>query len=239
MRQNYEDELYELYDSFYKGNCNYEHCSRNMCKTSQNIQFDYATKLGVNYGQDGVYKVLVVGKESTTVHTKIERPVDDIYNAPNPHYRGTLYTLALLLDETSPRSTAVEDLKEYSSLLTRFCLTNYFKCAFRREKGVRNVPVNQSMRDSCYKLLIREMEILKPDIVIIQGKFTSKTFWNVLEQNGSECICGANSPVSLYRYSLNGRTCYVLWGYHPASPWWNKRLPELRTAISAFKDCQR
>lgn len=239
IQQKYEDELCDMYESIYESNCNYEHCSRGMSKTLQNIKFDYATKIGLCYGQEGVDKVLVVGKESATAHAKIEKPVDNISDAPNPHYRGTLYTLALLLSETSPRSTAVKDLKDYNNLLKQFCLTNYFKCAFRKGNEVRSIPVNKSMRNSCYKLLIREIEILKPDIVIVQGKFTSRPFWDALEQNGSECIYGADSPISLYRYGINGHSFYVLWGYHPASPWWYKRLPELKNAISVFKNCRQ
>lgn len=235
IRQKYEDELCKMYESTYESNCNYESCSRGMCIAAQNIKFDYATKIGEHYGVDRVPKVLVVGKESIVAHTTIEQPVDNIFDAPNSHYRGTLYTLALVLTESFPRSTAIQDLKDYNYLLKQFCLTNYFKCAFRQGDSVRDIPVNNYMENSCYKLLMREIEILKPDIVIVQGKFTSKPFWNALEQGGSECIYGADSPISLYRYSVNGHSLCVLWGYHPASSRWHTNLDELKKAIARFK----
>lgn len=238
IRQKYEDELWKMYESTYGSNCNYESCSRGMCKSPQNIKFDYATKIGEHYGVDGAHKVLVVGKESITAHATTEKPVDNIYDAPNSHYRGTLYTLALLLTETFPRSTAIQDLKDYNYLLKQFCLTNYFKCAFPKDDSVRNISVNKSMKHSCYKLLMREIEILKPDIVIVQGKFTSGPFWNAIEEGGSECIYGADSPVSLYQYSVNGHSFCVLWGYHPASSEWHIHLHELKKAIVRFKDYQ-
>lgn len=245
-RENYVKDLNEMYDSFYKNDCNYNICSNCMCESPANIKFDYAAKIGEDYGKVGAYKVLVVGKESKYQRATVEKTVYDISKAPNTHYRGTLYTLTLLLTNEVPESTSVNDLKKHNDLLKQFCLTNYFKCAFREydkdKKGqitVRGLPVNQFMVDACCKLLLQEIEILEPDIVIMQGKFTSKLLWDALEKEGYRCKYGENTPISLYRYTLNGRSFYVLWSYHPTSPQWGKYKQQLIEAISVFKSCHK
>lgn len=245
-REDYVKDLNEMYDSFYKNGCNYNSCSNCMCESPANIKFDYAARVGEDYGKTSAYKVLVVGKESKNKHVTVEKPADDISKSSNTHYRGTLYTLALLLTNEVPESTSVNDLRKYNDLLKRFCLTNYFKCAFRKcdenKKGkipVRGLPANQFMKDACCKLLLREIEILEPDIVIMQGKFMSELLWDALEKEGYECIYGENTPTSLYRYTLNGRSLYVLWDYHPAYPKWIKHKQRLIEAISVFKSCQK
>lgn len=244
-REEYIRNLNKMYDSFYKSNCNYNNCSNCMRKSPANIKFDYAAKVGEDYGKVGAYKVLVVGKESKYQHATVEKTVDDISKKPNTHYRGTLYTLALLLTNEVPESVSINDLKEYNDLLKRFCLTNYFKCAFREykknkinEPTVRGLPANRFMKNTCYKLLLREIEILEPDIVIMQGKFTSKLLWDALEKEGYRCKYGENTPISLYRYTLNGRSFYVLWSYHPTSPQWGKYKQQLIEAVSVFKNSQ-
>ena len=245
-REDYVKVLNEMYDNFYKNGCNYNSCSNCMHESPVNIKFDYAAKVGEDYGQVGAYKVLVVGKESKNQHVTVEKPADDISKSPNTHYRGTIYTLALLLTNEVPESTSVNDLRKYNDLLKQFCLTNYFKCAFREydkskinEPTVRGLPANRFMKDTCYKLLLREIEILEPDIVIMQGKFTSKLLWDALEKEGYKCKYGENTPISLYRYTLNGHSFYVLWSYHPTGPQWSKCKQQLIEAISVFKSCQK
>ena len=244
-REDYVRNLNKMYDNFYKNGCNYNSCSNCMNESPANIKFDYAAKVGEDYGKVGAYKVLVVGKESKYQHATVEKPADDISKSSNTHYRGTLYMLTLLLTNEVPESTSVNDLKKHNDLLKQFCLTNYFKCAFREydknKKGkitVRGLPVNQFMKDACCKLLLQEIEILEPDIVIMQGKFTSKLFWETLEKEEFECKYGGNTPISLYRYTLNGRSFYILWGYHPAYPRWSKYKTQLIEAISIFKNSQ-
>lgn len=237
-RKEYSDRLNKMYDDFYRSGCNYRNCSFDMCESQNNIKFDYATKIGEDYGKTGAYKVLIVGKESTCGHQTTKKPSDDISKSPNTHYRGTLYTLALLLTDEIPQSTSVNDLIKYNDLLKQFCLTNYFKCAFRKDNKVRGLPINKTMKDSCHQILLQEIDILKPNIVVMQGKFTNKSFWNILEKDEYECKYGENEPISLYRYTLNGHSFYVLWSYHPAGPQWRKHIKQLIEAVSVFKNCQ-
>lgn len=244
---NYEIQLNEMYDNFYKCNCNYKNCSKCMCETPANIKFDYAAKVGENYGNYGMYKVLVVGKESKNQHIMVEKPIDNISKAPNTHYRGTLYTLALLQTDQVPKDFSVNDLKIYNNLLKQFCLTNYFKCAFRKyeENGKRikvsGLPINENMRNTCYKLLLREIEILTPDIIIVQGDFTSKPFWDALKSKYELQKLYPKSKkkkckIFLEKYTSNNHAFYVLWSYHPCSPHWHRYLDKFIEAINVFKE---
>lgn len=97
--EEYKKDLKKMYHSFYKNNCCYNKCCKGMCigKDMDNIQFDHAAKIGEDYGKVGNYKILIVGKESTSQQSAAEKPHDDITTQTNTHYRGTLYIRALLL----------------------------------------------------------------------------------------------------------------------------------------------
>lgn len=93
------------------------------------------------------------------------------------------------------------------------------------------------MKNSCYRLLLQEIDILKPDIVIIQGKFSGEAFQNELKNEEHRHICEKNSQ-SLGHCVLNGHSFYILWGYHPTCSHWSKHRAELKELISEFKKCQ-
>lgn len=220
-----------MYNSYYKKNCAYADCSCGMNEVK--FKFDHALRIGSKYGEKGFYKVLAVGKESKDKHSEIITPCEKIESSPNAHYRGTLYTLALLAGH-KPKSLSAADLQEYNDLLTHFCLTNYFKCAFKM--AIRNLPVNQSMQKSCLSILLQEIKIVQPDIVLLQGKFTDSFLSEALGV-GTCRYCSDNGKISLVRYTLEQHTFYVLWGYHPASTWWKKEpnFSALQEAIRVFR----
>lgn len=229
-------ELNEMYRTAFENceKCNYEHCGIHKTSYKDKIKYDYAAHLGEKYGE-GKYKVLFVGKEGLKHHEEVDKTQSILNTKPNnKHYLGTIYTLALLNDK-KPESMKLNDLKEYENIHKQFCLTNYFKCAFLEENDdtqkVRGLPGNTYMKDHCYEILIKEIEILKPDLVIIQGKFTTKPFWDALDEEHKAKLLYKNAKISLYKYTLKNRTFCVLWSYHPASSDWSGTLQDFIKAI--------
>lgn len=239
-------ELNEMYQTAFENcrKCNYKKCSARKLSYKQKIKYDYAVHIGEKY-DEGKYKVLCVGKEGTDDHKTVENTIsisDPQIRHDNVHYLGTIYTLALLEGE-NPQSTKYSDLEKYKDIHKQFCLTNYFKCAFteenEKEDKVRGLSVNSSMKSECFKILLKEIEILKPNLVIIQGKFTTDPFWKALEKEHKAKIlyknAESNPDISLYKYTLKSRAFCVLWSYHPASPKWHKTLPQFKEALEMFK----
>lgn len=239
-------ELNEMYRKAFENceKCNYEHCSARRKKSKCKIKYDYAAHLGEKY-DEGEYKVLCVGKEGYGEHKEVENAIpifnpDTNKKCANPHYLGTIYTLALL-DGKEPASATFGDLKEFNKIHEYYCLTNYFKCAFLKEnddpKNVHGLSVTKYMKDHCYEILLKEIEILKPDLVVIQGKFTTNPFWNALEKEYEAEILYENAKgnISLYKYTLKNQTFCILWSNHPASWVWTKTLDDFKKAIDTFK----
>jgi len=241
----YIEELNCAYREFYcNGVCkHFDECSKGM--ESPKIKCDHATRVGKNYGKDGYPKVIVVGKESINKHESFVSPslLDD---ASNEHYRKTLFTLALALKGDTPKGFGKHDLEEHKDLLTYFSLTNYYKCAFSDDPDkISGLASNDRMKHNCYKLLLKELEILEGDLVIIQGKFTDKFFWNALnalypcENKAGKLIWkNQNGKIELYKHTMRERPFYILYSYHPAGKggWWMKTLDDLKMAILKFRE---
>jgi len=209
----------------------------------------YKAKLGSRYGKDGRLRVMFVGKEGTSqgVLSGYEIgepiPVGDAEKR-NSHYFGTIYTAALLLDETKPSSFIREDLLSLSEIHHCFCLTNYFKCAFKAEEKHSNVRTAAKMGKNCAKILLREIDVLRPQVIVMQGKFYHRSFWKMLK--GAEAYSydeeadwdpGNGVSLTWHRYPDNEPFCFI-WSYHPSAPahHWHKSLDDLHTALTIAKD---
>ncbi len=246
MLKNYEQyqaELEHVYEEVYShlGQCSFfEMCSSNMEKPK--FQCDFAARVGVNYGSGKYPKVLMLGQEGTTGHTAFAEPSRSLQGASKQHYPKTLYTLALILNREQPKSWAQEDLQKYEGLFTHYALTNYYKCAFSNDSDkVNGLSHNNAMKNHCYKLLLKEMDVLEPDLMVVQGKFTTEAFWVALDQKYNKGVrvwgnrTSETDTISLYQHKMNGRPFYILYSYHPAAiGLWSRTLNDLITAIQMF-----
>lgn len=237
--EQYIYKLKQVYTAFYSNNgmCPFfKQCSANMEKAK--IMCDYSARVGVNYGSGKYPKVLMLGQEGINVHTVFEEPCRYLAEASRQHYPKTLYTLALILMGEQPKSWARKDLIIYEELFTHYTLTNYYKCAFSNDLGkVNGLKHNDSMNGNCFKLLLKEIDVLEPDLLVVQGKFTTQAFWSALDQTYDKGVCiwkNKTDTVELYRHQLNGNPFYMLYSYHPASPQWSNNLNDLKTAIEFF-----
>lgn len=249
--QNSEMELYDgysnalnaVYTDFYMGDdgCPYfEQCRNKMEPVA--IRFDYAARIGKDYGSQP--RVMILGQESKTSHSVLAEPEYSLEKAGNEHYRKTLFTLALILKGEEPDNYSKDALKRYEPLLRNYCLTNYYKCTFSGDKDkCSGLKHSKAMKNHCYKLLLKEIDVLNPDLLIVQGKFTSKEFWCALDNRygKGERVWGNKSEkadtVSLYRHARKANPLYIIYSYHPSAiGCWSRTKDDLKTAIIKFRE---
>ena len=242
----YNEKIYE------NGTC--PHLSECNTKQLTDGHTCYRAKIGKEY-ETAKTKILFVGKEAPEGGESISSPIR-VRDArhDNRHYFGLYYTALLILTDIIPKDTKQDTLKEYEGLEEQYCLTNYFKCAFKKKDErniIHGVKTNSKMKRYCPALLVKEIDHLRPDIVVIQGKFTGEYFWgqekgelNKVIKDG-QCIYPTDSNdsgITLCRYNYldNQKPMYILWGFHPASSDFYKRgetnnLERLKEAIQVFK----
>lgn len=267
--------LNQMYNEYYgkqKQCVNYLKCKENFCETQckdskckhTNCKFDgcynssKTTKLGKNYDvfKEKNIRILVIGQEDphNYKYDKIDTPAligdNEEGCVSNFHYRRTLQTLLMLCGIDTTVNEPVSSLKKYNKLLTAFCLTNYFKCAFKKLNQRSKIKHGTEMKNNCCKLLQHEIEVLDPTIIIVQGKFYNKTFWNNDLIYNTETIkdykpvypcdkddenknsTSKDDGISVYLYKggtyevagkeYNKSPFFVVWAYHPTSPVYHK-----------------
>lgn len=239
----YERKLNEMYDEIYRGGVcsSYEECKSD-CKYSLNF---YRARIGKKYGQN-IPKILIVGKEAVfpkdyngeKVSFKVEELCTMKDAGYNDHYLRTFYSVAkLLLDDSEmPKSYLKSDMvmEKYEELRHCFAMTNYYKCVFTDDTKRSDKNTSEKMEKNCAEILLKEIEILKPDIVILQGK-NHVTFWDKLEwevvgtpqTTNIQCEKGTRSyNQGLYCAKLNEHKFYLIDSYHPTSHgiWANEKV---------------
>ena len=232
MENNYTELLNKLYDEQYSGEkcTHYDECSK---KCVYQLNF-YRGRIGSNYGK-GIPKIFIVGREPVfpknyngqKITYTVEEPCSLADAGYNSHYLRTFYTVAkLVLKDNFPRSFNKNDMKLFEDIRHCFFLTNFFKCVFTDDTGRSGKDVNDNMRKNCSKILLKEIEILKPDIIILQGKNYSG-IWesiNCDKEPLKECSVTVQYPnkkatynQALYSATLNGHKFCVIDSYHPTS----------------------
>ncbi len=203
----------------------YEECNNSMpCKNK--LKF-YRTRIGSNYDNERV-KIMVVGQEDVGEGKKYSccEPCTMEEAGYNAHYLRTFYTVAqILLDSKDlPKGFSKKHMSQskFEDLRHSFALTNYYKCVFSDDNKNSGVKHSKIMEKYCSKNLLCEIEILKPDIVIIQGK-NHKSFWNSI--NWSEVdntakkikIKDKTYELGLYQTIINNKKVYIIDSYHPTA----------------------
>ncbi len=147
----------------------------------------------------------------------------------NPHMRGVHLILRELVDDKDP-----------SVFSRQYALTNAVKCA--RETGKMYTKVPRVMIHNCAGYLPKEIETLKPDLIITQGQHPA---WTVTSSRYFECLKQKEKFMgergrSAEVWTRENRCCIVLTTPHPARlkglSWREKKLPEfLLNAIQYSK----
>ena len=239
----------KIYDN---GTCPHlEECNR---KNYEYGHTCYRAKIGKEY-ENAEIRIMFVGKEAPNDSKSVTSPakVREV-RSDNRHYFGLYYTALLILSDIVPNNTKQSTLVEHEGLEEQDCLTNYYKCAFKKkdEKDkIHGIATNSKMKKYCPILLTKEIDLLRPDIVVIQGKFTGKAFWDEKKGKLYEIVTTGQQifpdsdkeeDITLYKYQYRdtNKPMYILWGFHPASSDFYKRgntnnLEVLKKAIQVFK----
>lgn len=264
MERDYVSNLKEMYKEYYTGEggrCRYfDECKKEIGDNPCKFAADKAM-VGEKYGNScSVPRIVFVGKEGLHKNAKgaVIKGVDPpSHDASNSHYRGLKYVLAYLLcgifGENKPCDATQETLNNYNEATKYITLLNFFKCAFG--EGTRNLAHTSSMEAKCQEILLREIEILEPDVLVVQVKNRPAKFDENLKKmfgGNSGCIeLFGDIATGVYQYYLpSGKPFILIWTYHGAAgpyPSWvndnkngniyiNNRLnPVLDKAIEEFK----
>ena len=233
--QEYVHRLNAMYEDVYDKE---NHCCRHwtLCKSKEPVKFCFdRVKIGEKYGTT-YPKILFVGLEGVRKGVADYRipPIsrDNDNSKPslsvyNNHYKGVRYVLSYLLaklsNEAPPASGKKRDLSQppYTEHLKHYCLTNLYKCAFGDPQKSVGLMHTDAMKKQCPEILFSEIEILRPDMIVIQAVAgLPEHFWERLKTrfhcNGDFVISAQrNDNTSAFRlYYDDGQPFYCIRTYH-------------------------
>lgn len=236
----YKSLLNESYAKYYLhyGKCKYyDECSKNISRPCK--YYSDKVKIGDLYNSDpSLPNVMFVGLEAKHPgynNQEVKEIMATSIDAANAHYRGLRYVLSYLLapfwGEKQPENTKIDKRFDSKDIMKRFALSNVYKCAFGNENEYRNLPHSDSMKKLCQIILFDEIDILEPDIVVMQFVNNKpECFWdNIINKYsaGKEClICGDDKKNNTSVYAMKhktGKPFLMIWSYHGAWPMFASR----------------
>ena len=166
------DAAYKRY-RFDKQQCTY-------CSECHKVPQDWKLKLQNQHAQVGTDypqsepKIVFVGLEGLSGVTEVEPPSSTAYN---PHFKGVRFVAEYILNSVSDKPVPVNALKgslkavQSDEYTDRIALVNMYKCAFNNSRNnAKGLYHSEGMKKNCQKILLDEIEILKPDVLVIQIK---------------------------------------------------------------------
>lgn len=171
---------------------------------------------------DKPIRILIVGKENAYMKNmeygtspNFKQNCLNILNCinwehKNNHIKGTLMILQNILGADS----------DY--VYASYALTNLMRCSFQDENIINNVSnVNSTsvMKENCLRHLIKEIEILEPTLIILQGEWaisgkttTVDKLYNYYQEEKKCLLKNSNGKYGLYEFDkFMLMTCH-----HPA-----------------------
>lgn len=196
-----------------------------------------SAKVGNQYESSEI-RVVFIGKEDTSSHTiKVEEP-ENFCEQKNQHYIGTKHILAALLGKCSVDAITNYQSKEAffdgdDKLHEVFALTNHYHCAFKNNEKNHGVKTTAKMWDNCAALVRAELEILCPNVVVIQAGWTAKKGTDSQERinwikmyfdTEKWSIVEDDEVFGLYiaKNAATNEVCYIIGSYHPSFAKWNQ-----------------
>lgn len=219
--------------------CEYLECCQKGFECENPMCF-YRLRVGAKYDEAKI-KILIVGQEDvkpadgSVKNYKVCEPATLKDAGYNKHFLRTYYTVAqLLLENNIPIGYRKEDLKDYEKLRHYFAQTNYYKCVFSDTTKRTDKKHTKQMKKNCSQKLIEEIKLIKPDVVILQGK-DHATFWESVKPDSEipeKIVKNGNKSYKQGLYSTNifGKTTYIVDSYHPTS----RRIWDREDVLNGF-----
>ena len=147
---------------------------------------------------------------------KVKREITEdfnekLYTGFNPHMKGTLHTLQLLFGlpvDGDSREIEIDGGRK-CKIFDAFCLSN---ARLYRETSESSDESTGSIADeiwtNCERHIKKTIEIIQPQIIILQGDPTAALFNSVFEDQ-------IEKRGEVYNYKINNKPILVLWLYHP------------------------
>lgn len=209
-------------------------------KVTDNAFFsNYDVKIGKKFGQNTtIPRIVVIGKEGVTPQNQIE----ETGHHSNQHYRRTMAMLSMLLsltnqivDDTvvSKENFMYDDIPIYDL----FCLTNHYHCAFKQGGKRHGVSCTIPMWNNCAYIVKDELNILKPQILVIQSgwsvkKGRSKGNCKDIQKYFDKDIGVVKTNQEIDGTEIDGlywlvdesnhKICCIIGSYHPCYHQWRK-----------------
>ena len=269
------DDLKTIYDNFFKNCEVGHYCDKEIdsdkiidCKYKElqtMYEHNYVKSYSLNITKSyftNTNRLLIIGQEKRDVKQYEFEEYDKDHRIPHPdkqnkHWIGTLMTVIKFnnnelteeeLNDIQITKLCDENFVEYcdkNNLDIDFAFTNYFKCAFTHTKEWTDMWHSPEMCKNCGKLLYKEINELKPNLIIKQGKFANqffKEYYNLVEidQKPKEKIKNKNYKMFLYRSQYdNGEYFYIIDAYHPCCKCfnWQTHKKYLYDLIDKYYDC--
>ncbi len=232
-----EMKLKDMYDEHF--------CCDGRCKCfndcSKKMDFDYESsiicnrnlKVGKYYGEKT--KVLFIGKENTHRSESLT-PVEpeSFLTQKNQHYKRTKFMLSAFLDECNEADINNYDGYNFTSsnedtLHKYFALTNHYHCAYKKKADANKyhgITSDNTMWYNCVEIVRKEIEILEPDVVVIQSGWSAKekALKDIRKYFSENWDVKQDKLVGLYKAENkeSGRVCYVIGSYHPSFHCWHE-----------------
>lgn len=209
--------------------------SQDACRASASPHFysGQLSHLGRHYDleKDGrSFRIVVVGQEYGTPQFNVDlterrrqlaQSAHVGFSGRNPHMRGTTSILRLLHGREVGVDASGEQLLD-GHLFDGFALVNFLLCSAIQEsrpdaaRGAGKGASTPVMRGNCVRHFSRTLEILEPDIVVVQGVGVRR--WLSPAVADSQCFDGVE------RARIGGHRVDLLTFHHPSAPglsgWW-------------------
>ena len=227
----YINQLNEMYDKTYNDSICGNRCPHwKKCKPDEPVKFCFdRVKVGEGYGTSHP-KILfsgLEGKHGEVSDYRIPEIFKPSLDANNSHYIGVRYVLSYLLSKLSnqpaPTNADISELSadKFVEHLKHYCLTNIYKCAFGSPENSRGLTHTKTMKTECYKIFLKEIDILRPDFVVIQAvSEVPENLWkSMLVKYGRnyKLLKGDGQKNNTSAYQLHyedGTLFYCIWSYH-------------------------
>ena len=234
--------LNDIYNEFYCDNqrCKYyNECSQEPTSKGFINGYDssYSAKLGEWYDlyiNGKPLRIVVVGKEAPSKSLPLSKPArlsdfksENGKGRVNKHYQETYKMLCYMFNHSSGKKL----VQQQGAVLKAFCLTNLYRCAFKKNPNDRTgLKNNVTQFQNCRKILQKELQVLEPTILILQNRELKA----IAFYPDSELISGSDR---LYYSRQND--CYIIESAHPCvqnSTWYKFEFPLFKKQVNYLQN---